>query len=60
MKDRSSNALSNAHINGGGDIPPSAGVKSSALPEAQKPHRAKNSDTGVSTNNALSALVPVK
>ena len=54
MKDKSSNALLNANKIGGGDVPPCIGVKSSALPEVQKPLLAENSDTGVSTSNAPS------
>ena len=38
---------------GGGEIPPSAGLTSNALPEVQS-YVAKNSQTGVSTKNALS------
>ena len=38
---------------GGGEIPPSAGLTSNALPEVQS-DVAKNSQTGVSTKNALS------
>ena len=38
---------------GGGEIPPSAGLTSNALPEV-KSYVAKNSQTGVSTKNALS------
>lgn len=54
MKDKSSNALLNANKIGGGDVPPCIGVKSSALPEVQKPLLAENSDTGVSISNAPS------
>ena len=38
---------------GGGEIPPSAGLTSNALPEVQS-YVAKNSQTGVSTKNPLS------
>lgn len=38
---------------GGGETPPSAGLTSNALPKVQS-HVAKNSQTGVSTKNALS------
>lgn len=38
---------------GGGETPPSAGLTSNALPKVQS-HAAKNSQTGVSTKNALS------
>ena len=38
---------------GGGEIPPSAGLTSNALPEVQS-YVAKNSQTGVSTKNTLS------
>lgn len=54
MKDKSCSALLNANRIGGGDVPPCIGVKSSALPEVQKPVLAEDSDTGVSTRNALS------
>lgn len=39
---------------GGGEIPPSTGLAPDALPEVQKPVLAENSQTGVSTRNALS------
>lgn len=54
MKDKSCNALLNADRIGGGDVPPCTGVKSDALPEVQKPSQAEDSNTGVSTRNALS------
>lgn len=39
---------------GGGHFPPSTGLTSDALPEVQQPDLVKNSNTGVSTKNALS------
>lgn len=39
---------------GGGYFPPSTGLTSDALPEVQQPVLVKNSNTGVSTKNALS------
>lgn len=39
---------------GGGDGPPCIGLAPDALPEVQKPVLAENSQTGVSTENALS------
>lgn len=39
---------------GGGERPPSTGLTPDALPEVQKPVLAENSQTGVSTRNALS------
>lgn len=41
------------HTSGGGEFPPCAGLTSNALPEVQS-YVAKNSQTGVSTKNALS------
>ena len=41
------------HTLGGGEFPPCAGLTSNALPEVQS-YVAKNSQTGVSTKNALS------
>lgn len=41
------------HTPGGGEFPPCAGLTSNALPEVQS-YVAKNSQTGVSTKNALS------
>lgn len=38
---------------GGGERPPSTGLTPDALPEVQKPVLAENSQTGVSTRNAL-------
>lgn len=43
---------------GGGERPPSAGLTPDALPEVQKPVLAENSQTGVSTRNALSGTPP--
>lgn len=39
---------------GGGESPPCTGLTPDALPEVQKPFLAENSQTGVSTRNALS------
>lgn len=39
---------------GGGERPPCTGLTTDALPEVQKPFLAENSQTGVSTRNALS------
>ncbi|MCD8235143.1 MAG: UpxY family transcription antiterminator [Prevotellaceae bacterium] len=44
---------------GGGERPPSTGLASDALPEVQKPVLAVNSQTGVSTRNALSGTEEV-
>lgn len=41
-------------IHGGGASPPSTGLTPDVLPEVQKPVLAENSQTGVSTRNALS------
>ena len=46
------------HTSGGGEIPPSAGLTSNALPEAQSCKKAESSHTGVSTNYALSEDPP--
>ena len=40
---------------GGAERPPSTGFAPDALPEVQRPVLAENSQTGVSTKNALSA-----
>lgn len=40
------------HTSGGGEFPPSAGLASCALPEAQCAAQAESSQTGVSTNSA--------
>lgn len=53
MKDESCTALFNANRIGGGDEPPCIGVESGALPEVQMPVLTENSNTGVSTKNAL-------
>lgn len=55
MKKKSCTALLNANRIGGGDVPPCIGVESGVLPEVQMPVLAENSDTGVSTSNALNA-----
>ena len=46
------------HTYGGGEIPPSAGFISNALPEAQSTVSAESSQTGVSTRNAHIASKP--
>ncbi|KAB4456831.1 UpxY family transcription antiterminator [Bacteroides thetaiotaomicron] len=43
---------------GGGERPPCTGLTPDALPEVQKPVLAENSQTGVSTRNALSGTPP--
>lgn len=42
------------HTHGGGERPPCTGLTPDVLPEVQKPVLAENSQTGVSTRNALS------
>ena len=42
------------NTHGGGEIPPCTGLTPDALPEVQEPVLAENSQTGVSTRNALS------
>lgn len=49
------NTSMDVYTNGDGTIPPSTGLTPDVLPEVQKPALAKNSQTGVSTRNALSA-----
>lgn len=44
--------------NGGGIIPPCTGSAPDALPEVRKPVSAENSQTGVSTRNALLGTTP--
>ena len=46
------------HTSGGGEIPPSAGLTSNALPEVQSTMSAESSQTGVSTRNAHIASKP--
>ncbi len=46
------------HTPEGGETPPSAGLTSNALPEAQSSVAAKSSQTGVSTRNALIVTKP--
>ena len=46
------------HTYGGGEIPPSAGFISNALPEAQSFIKAESSHTGVSTRSAHLAVMP--
>lgn len=48
------NASIDDNTHGGGEIPPRTGLTPDALPEAQEPVLAENSQTGVSTRNALS------
>ena len=47
------NASIDDNTHGGGEIPPCAGLNPDALPEVKKPVWAENSQTGVSTRNAL-------
>ena len=49
------NASKDDNTRGGGEIPPCTGLTPDVLPEVQKPVLAENSQTGVSTRNALSA-----
>lgn len=46
--------LENVHPHRGGETPPSVGLTSCALPEAQSTLSAKSSQTGVSTRSAHS------
>ena len=48
------NASRDVSTHGGGEIPPCTGFAPDALPEVQTPSLAENSQTGVSTRNALS------
>ena len=48
------NASIDDNTHGGGEIPPRTGLTPDALPEVQEPANAENSQTGVSTRNALS------
>ena len=48
------NASIDDNTHGGGEIPPRTGFAPDALPEVQEPVLAENSQTGVSTRNALS------
>lgn len=50
--------LKDVHTYGGGEIPPSAGFISNALPEAQSDVFAESSQTGVSTRSAHLAVMP--
>ena len=50
--------LEGVHTIGGGETPPSVGLTSDALPEAQSTISAESSQTGVSTKNALLATKP--
>ena len=49
------NASIDDNTHGGGERPPCTGLTLDALPEVQKPVLEKNSQTGVSTRNVLSA-----
>ena len=55
-------ALGDTNTCGGGLKPPSSGLAPDALPEVQKPVLEENSQTGVSTKNALSgkSILPSK
>lgn len=48
------NASIDDNTHGGGEIPPRTGLTPDAFPEVQEPVLAENSQTGVSTRNALS------
>ena len=48
------NASIDDNTHGGGEIPPCTGLTPDVLPEVQEPVLAENSQTGVSTRNALS------
>ena len=48
------NTSLDVNTHGGGEIPPCTGLTPDALPEVQEPFLAENSQTGVSTRNALS------
>ena len=48
------NASIDDNTHGGGERPPRTGLTPDVLPEVQKPAKAENSQTGVSTRNALS------
>lgn len=54
------NASIDDNTHGGGEIPPRTGLTPNALPEVQEPVLAENSQTGVSTRNALLATGIVK
>ena len=47
-------AIKSANTQGGGLVPSSTGLTPDVLPEVQEPVLAENSQTGVSTRNALS------
>lgn len=51
------NASIDDNTHGGGEIPPCTGLAPDALPEVQEPFWAENSQTGVSTRNALSGSI---
>ena len=48
------NASIDENTHGGGEIPPRTGLTPDVLPEVQQPSQVKDSQTGVSTRNALS------
>ena len=48
------NASIDDNTHGGGEIPPCTGLTPDVLPEVQKPAKAENLQSGVSTRNALS------
>ena len=48
------NASIDDNTHGGGEIPPCTGLTPDVLPEVPEPVLAENSQTGVSTRNALS------
>ena len=50
--------LPSVNTYGGGEIPPSIGLTPDVLPEVQGDSTAENSQTGVSTKNALSETPP--
>ena len=51
------NASIDDNTHGGGEIPPRTGLTPDALPEVQKPAKAENLQSGVSTNNVPSGKV---
>ena len=60
--DAKKHASGDINTHGGGETPPCTGLTPDALPEVQEPVLAENSQTGVSTRNALSgsALKTIK
>ena len=51
------NASIDDNTHGGGEIPPCTGLTPDALPEVQKPAKAENLQSGVSTNNVPSGKI---